>query len=259
MPHAETFGLGVFLTAQTASAVIVGGTLGTGNNNSSQAGLDTYLGTASLTAFPYWSNLVRVGNASGVYLGYNPWSMTGWVLSANHIGAPASITVAGTSYSILGGTTKIGSSDLKLYEISGTPGLPTVPLASASAITGEFALMFGRGFTNNTAAPYTWEWPGSNEANSNRWGTNTIEGSYLVNIGTVEAPNVQPYLVTDFDGSSDPGVTGYDAQGAQGDSGGGIFILRGGVWELSGIAHFVDDGPDFIEAGETGDDVENPS
>jgi len=44
-----------------------------------------------------------------------------------------------------------------------------------------------------------------------------------------------------------------------GDSGGGIFILRSGVWELAGIAHFVDDGPDFQELVETGDGVVDPS
>jgi hypothetical protein len=253
----------IFLAARPASAVIVGGTLGTGNNNATQAGLDSYLATSSLAAFPYWNNLVRVGNASGVYLGYNPSTLRGWVLSANHIGAPASITVAGTSYAVLnppsGGTAQIGSSDLKVYEIAGAPSLPSVPLASVHASYGEFALMFGRAFTNNTTAPYTWVWPGGDEANANRWGTNTVEGGYLVNLGTDEDPNVQPYLVTDFDGPSDPGVTAYDAQGATGDSGGGLFILRGGVWELSGIAHFVDDGPDFLEVGETGDDVVNPS
>jgi hypothetical protein len=190
--------------------------------------------------------------------------MRGWVLSANHITAPASITVAGQGYTITVNSTRIGSSDLKLYEIGGganpaLPILPTVPLATVDASIGDFTLMFGRGFTSSTTAPYSWVAPGSNEANANRWGTNTIEGKYLVDIGTITNPNVQPYLVVDFDGPSGAGATAYDAQGATGDSGGGLFIQRGGVWEVSGIAHFVDDGPDFLEFPETGDNVVNPS
>jgi hypothetical protein len=253
----------IWLCVQPVHAVIVAGTLGTGNNNATQAGLDDFLSTTSQASFPFWNNLVRVGNASGVYLGYNPSTMIGWVLGANHVSAPSSITVAGQSYTVASGA-RLGSSDLKLYQITTTgdqslPGLPSVPIASAIANTGDFVLMFGRGFTNNTTAPYSWVAPGSNEANATRWGTNTIDGSYLVNLGTAQAPNWQPYLVVDFDGPGDPGATAYDAQGATGDSGGGLFIQRGGTWELSGIAHFVDDGPDFLESGETGDNVTNPS
>lgn len=250
----------VCISSAPLHAVIVGGTLGTGNNNNTQAGLDGYLSTASITAFPYWDNLVRVGDASGVYLGYNATSMTGWVLSANHVTTPSTISVAGTGYSVLGGSTQVGSSDLKLYEIGGAPlpSLPVVPLASRNTISGDFSLMFGRGFTNSTTAPYAWATPGTNDANGMRWGTNTSLGSTLVNIGS-GSQNLQRYIVVDFDGPTDPGATAYDAQAALGDSGGGLFILRSGVWELSGIAHFVDDGPNFLEIGETGDGVTNPS
>jgi hypothetical protein len=257
-----TVACAICLAAQPAGAVIVGGLQGTGNNNNSQAGLDAYLATTSYAAFPYWNNLVRVADASGIYLGYNPATMRGWVLSAYHVTTPASITVAGNSYSILGGTTRIGSSDLKLYEIGGgppMPSLPSVPLASVYATNGEFSLMFGRGYTNDTSGPFDWETPGTSDANGMRWGTNTIQGSYLLNLGTQQNPNVQPYLAVDFDDNNDPGFTAYDAQASLGDSGGGIFIIRNGVWELSGIAHLVDDGPDFFESSPTGDGAVNPS
>ncbi|MGA0846119.1 MAG: hypothetical protein ACO3RV_06215, partial [Luteolibacter sp.] len=145
----------ICLSSAPLHAVIVGGTLGTGNNNNTQAGLDGYLSTASITAFPYWNNLVRVGDASGVYLGYNSSTMTGWVLSANHVTTPSTISIAGTGYTVLGGSTQVGASDLKLYEIGGgapLPNLPVVPLASRNTINGDFSLMFGRGFTNSTTA-----------------------------------------------------------------------------------------------------------
>ena len=226
-----------------AHAVIVAGTLGTGNNNDTQAGLNAYLATTSYAAFPYWDNLVRVGTASGVYLGYNASTSRGWVLSANHIAAPTSINVLGNSYAITGSSTQIGTSDLKLYEIGGgvlDPALPmlsTAPLAAIAATAGEFLLMTGRGFTTSINSPYVWGYAGANDAYGMRWGTNTVLGTALVDIGPLS--NFQPYVVVDFSGRTDPGTTAYDAQGAIGDSGGGMFIYRGGQWVLSGIAHFV--------------------
>lgn len=249
-----------------ASAVIVAGTYGTGNNNSTQAGLDAYIASDSYAAFPYWNNLVRVADASGVYLGYNALTMRGWVLSADHVTTPTAITVGGNAYTVTGTGTRIGSSDLKLYEIGGggadpaLPALPTVLLAGVAATAGEFLLMTGRGFTASTTSPYAWATPGTNDANGMRWATNTVEGTGTVNIGTVPSPNFQPYVVVDFDAAGDPGATAYDGQASLGDSGGGMFIYRGGQWQLSGITHFVDDGPDFLETPfATGDNVVNPS
>ena len=77
------------------SAVIVGGTSGLGNNNNTEGGLASHLASASLPAFPYWDNLVRVSDASGVYLGMNPSTQRGWVLSANHVSPATSIGVGG--------------------------------------------------------------------------------------------------------------------------------------------------------------------
>ena len=242
-------------SASPSSAVIVAGTLGTGNNNSTRAGLDAFLASDSRPAFPYWDNLVRVADASGVYLGYDASTMRGWVLSANHVTVPAAITVAGNAYTVTGGM-RIGSSDLKLYEIGGEsdpapPALPTVPLAGMAATTGEFTVMTGRGYTTSTTSPYAWATPGYSDANGMRWATNTVEGNAIVNIGTTSSPNLQPYVVVDFDAAGDFGVTPYDGQASLGDSGGGMFIYRNGQWELSGITHFVIDG--------TGDEETNPS
>jgi len=253
------------LTTLPVQAVIVAGTSGTGNNNNTQSGLNSYLSGASLAAFPYWNNLVRVSNSSGVYLGYNASTQRGWVLSADHIGPePTSITVSGNSYTVAGSVPQVGSSDLILYQIGGIsdppmPGLPSIPLVNAVATVGEQSLMFGRAFTNSTTSPYSWVLPGTSESNGNRWGSNTVELTALINLGTVSSPNVQPYVVVDFDGPGDPGVTAFDAQAAAGDSGGGLFVHRSGAWQLAGIAHFVDDGPDFLELSATGDNNTNPS
>ncbi|MGL4400905.1 MAG: PEP-CTERM sorting domain-containing protein [Luteolibacter sp.] len=248
----------VFIAApmQQAAAIIVGGTLGTGNNNASEAGLQSYLSSTSQGSFSYWGNLVRVSNSSGVYLGYNATSLTGWVLSAAHIGPePTSITVAGNSYSVSGVGTPIGTTDLILYEIGGgtgdpaLPSLSTVPLATTAATAGEFLIMTGRGFTTSSAAPYPWGSPGTSDLNGTRWGTNTVE--FNTTIGS-------NYIITDFDAPASAQTTAYEGQGAVGDSGGGIFIRRGGQWVLSGIAHFVDAGPVFdpTVGGQTVDPAE---
>lgn len=257
------FAIGALL--QPATAVIVGGSSGTGNNNNTQAGLDSYLSTASLDAFPYWENLIQFNSASGVYLGYNASTQRGWVLSADHVTSASTVTIAGNTYTVSGSGTLVGSTDMRLFEIGGDitdpalPSLPSIPLASILASSSETALMLGRGYTSDTSSPYSWVSPGTSAANGIRWGSNTVEFTATVNLGTAMAPNLQPYIVTDFDDSGDAGATEFDAQGATGDSGGGIFVLRSGVWELAGIAHFVDDGPDFLEEIATGDDTVNPS
>ncbi|MBK1884327.1 PEP-CTERM sorting domain-containing protein [Luteolibacter pohnpeiensis] len=224
-----------------AQAIIVGGISGTGNNNDGEASLDDYISTSGLPSFDYWDNLVQVSNASGVYLGYNETTMTGWVLSANHISPePTSITIAGTTYSVIGTGTQIAGTDLILYEIGGAgdPVLPTIPavsLASTSATTGEFLLMTGRGFTTTSTYPYSWGDPGTNPDNGFRWGTNVVEFN-----ATLDGAQ---YVITDFDDPSSPQATEYEGQGSLGDSGGGLFVLRDGEWILAGIAYFVDDGP----------------
>jgi hypothetical protein len=220
-----------------ARAVIVAGTLGTGNNNATKAGLDAYLSSVSGPMFSYWDNQIRVSDASGVYLGYNPSTMRGWVLSANHVTTPTAITVAGKSYSV-GAGYQIGTSDLKLYQIGGAVSdpalpisLPAVNLASSLSAGGEFSLMFGRGSTNSSSAPYTWVAPGTDPANSVRWASNIVEFR-SVHLGN-------EILVTDFDSPFGQFRTDYDGQGALGDSGGGLFVWRNGSWELAGITWAV--------------------
>lgn len=235
----------LLIFSPSVEGVIVGGTLGTGNNNSSEASLQSYLSTTSYGEFGYWDNLVRVNDASGVYLGYHETTGNGWVLSAAHVPSPANITVAGVSYTVFD-THPIAGTDLRLLEISGvasTPAasLPTINLASSTAATHEFVLMTGRGYTNSTTYPYPWAGTSTSDSQVMRWGTNRVNSVEITTIGSVTSTSV----TTVFDppsATTEPGaVTDYEAQAAIGDSGGGMFAYRDGEWELIGIGHFVRD------------------
>jgi hypothetical protein len=244
----------------TAHAVIVGGTLGTGTNNGSESGLQSYLSSTSQASFNHWNNLVRVNDASGVYLGYNQSTGNGWVLGATHVGNPGTITVAGTSYAVVHSQTVTGT-DLLLMEISGVTetaaeSLPTVDLASTSAAANEFVLVTGRGYTSASGPsdPYPWGPTNPSDSQVMRWGTNRVDTVQSAVVGPTTSMNI----ITDFDPPGDTAgagaVTPYEAQVAVGDSGGGMFSYRAGRWVLVGIGHFADDeGGSAAESAEYGD------
>jgi len=244
--------------AGSASAIIVGGTSGNGINNAGEAGLQVVLANSSLPAFPYWGNMLRYSDASGIYLGYNSNTMEGWVLSAAHITESTGIKIGGHTYSFIdpqpadsnvNGTPIVSSgvnTDLILYKFSVTgsnpiPALPKVELLDTAPTIGSLLIMAGRGMrlgagtgSEDLTAPYSWGTPGTSDEVPMRWGFNQVE------FGHVDGGGAK-YLVTDFDA---PGLgTGIDGQAALGDSGGGAFIFNQGSWKLGGVAYAAGDGP----------------
>lgn len=249
-----------------ADAVIVGGVYGDGNTNAGESGLQAVLSNSALNPFPYWGNLVRYSDASGIYLGYNASTMEGWMLSAEHITEATGVKIGGHTYSFIdpqpGNSNQNGirivsggvNTDLVLYKFSVTdlnpiPSLPKVELVNTAASTGSLLIMAGRGMrsgagtgSEDITAPYAWGTPGTSDAVPFRWGFNQVDVLYT-------DPSGAKYLVTDFDA---PGFgTGIDGQGALGDSGGGAFVLRNGVWMLGGVTYATADG--------SGDSLTNPA
>ena len=260
------------LLAGPGSAVIVGGANGDGLGNASNSGLQAYLSSQSQAAFPYWDNLLRVSNSSGVYLGRNASTGRGWVLCATHVNpAPTSITVAGQAYvvrdrQVLQHTDGSGTydTDICLYMIGGEPGdpalpsLPAVPVLAGDVQVGDPMLLTGRGRRYQTpedvTPPYLWDglFDEPNQITRQmRWGSNNVgiwsavapDTLFELTEGSPTTTKLTISFACVFD---DPaaGGTAYEGQIAFLDSGGGVFIERNGAWYLAGTNYTVDDGPD---------------
>lgn len=242
MKHSIITTAAFFALAGGSQAVIVGGTNGNGTNNAGESTLQSYLSGETLPSFPFWNNMVRYSDASGIYLGYNESTMKGWLITANHVTPALTVGIGGHTYSTPT-FTQIGSSDIRLYSfnVGGAnpiPSLSPVLLTNAAPTVGETLIMIGRGLkdVSDVTAPYAWATPGFSDAIPFRWGTNIID-----EVDVTLAPG-NKYFSVDF---SEPGTsTAFDGMGSLGDSGGGMFILRDGQWQLSGGMGQIDDGPD---------------
>jgi hypothetical protein len=253
--------------AYPVHAVVIAGPNGAASGNTTQGSLNSYTTAQSLPAFPNWDNMVTVNGASGVYLGTANGS--GWVITAAHVGQLAvgsgTINVGGTNYMVHSGQ-NIGTADLRLYRIGGELGDPSLPamsnviMATTAPSIGTNLLDFGVGArvettansaTNSDAARA----PGSNatyfewgSASLMRWGTNfsiplptQYGGAGEATATFVAAGYTTNLFYSSFD---DPGSPNYltttEAHLASGDSGGGVFALNGGNWELVGWNAYVD-------------------
>lgn len=240
----------------SASAVIVAGANGGEGtaNNTTGAQLESFLGFS----FPYYGNVVKYSDSSGIYLGHDPGTLDVWVLSAKHVTATtagSTIEIDGQTYNQVGSQIGIGGADLKLVRYHHAsdlvPSLPAVALSSGSPTIGLGFVMIGLGVDRNegpAAGPndddsvtvsggagsgYTWR--GGIASNQlKRWGTNQVDtGTYAIGPGTLG-------WFADFDMPA-PGqwLTSTEATLALFDSGSGAFWLEGGEWVLGGSATAV--------------------
>jgi Trypsin len=218
--HATALALAV-----SASAVIIDSDTGTENTSAPVPAADD----------PGWINVGTIGGLTGVYLGGK------FVLTANHVGS-GNIVLDGLTYQYVPGTAvQLDNgdgtyADLRMFEIYPEPPLPALAIASLPPIATTPVTMIGHGVNRgpatswdpNGALPpppiggYAW---GSGQ--SMRWGTNTVSGLLLVEIGNTQTWSIE----TTFDQD----VSDNEAQAAVGDSGGATFARNGSQWELAGI------------------------
>ena len=171
---------------------------------------------------------------------------TNWFLTAQHVGGQAGeeFRLEGQGYR----TTAFfddPETDLRLWRVC-RPFGSFAPLYGATQESGRVCVLFGRGLARGGEVTLTngelaelrgWHWGGG--GGSLRWGLNRITGYEDLGSGTGVL----------LRGAFDEAGGAEEAMLTGGDSGGGLFIERGGLWELAGIAYAVDGPFSFTAEG----------
>jgi Trypsin-like peptidase domain len=190
---------------------------------------------------PGWANVGLCGGMTAVYLG------NGWVITAQHVGA-SDVVLGGVTHHALPDTAvRLGqegappTADLIVFRIEPLPGLPELPIRPTHPDVGDRVLLIGAGLDRGARTTWKgkpgWSW---GEQAKLRWGTNLVA---VAGVDTRAGGNVTPGFALRFD----PRETRFEAQAATGDSGGAVFMLRKGRFELAGVllalASFPDQPP----------------
>lgn len=168
-------------------------------------------------------------------------------LTAKHVGGGVGGTFSyqGSSYTTVARVDH-PTADLTLWQVSGT--LPSyAPLYTAANEVGQDFVLFGRSAVRGAevtvpgASPEPlrgWLW-GSTGGGVTRWGENTVDDTLVL--------DGADYLLAgfSFDGGANEAMLG------SGDSGGGVFILDGGIWKLAGINSKVQSTFSYTAVGPT--------
>ena len=192
---------------------------------------------------PGWAAVGLAGGLTGVYLG------NGWVLTASHVGERA-ITFEGVTYQPVVGskiqmmTSEAYTADLIVYQIEGDPDLPAIVLAQTPPVAGvDQVILIGQGwnreatltnwtssFTEAPPGPIVYSGYKRATGRALRWGQDVVtETDRLI---ALAGHNTHSFLSRfDASGSDVPD----EAHAVNGDSGGAVFLKRGGSWELVGI------------------------
>jgi len=206
------------LALQPSSAVIFYGTADPAHNTTAPTGPLAESG---------WQYQGKWGSGVGTAIAPQ------FFISARHLGGSVgeSFVLDGVSYKAVA-SYEDPESDLKIWKIEGT--FPAyAALYEGSDEPGKQIVVFGRGrqrgdgvFNGNLRG---WRWGDSDGIM--RWGTNVVTG--IVDGGPLYG---RALLGADFDARAG----GDESTVAEGDSGGGGFILEGGVWKLAGVISWVD-------------------
>ena len=225
-----------FVKVLLSAALIVGAPLGDARAVIIESGDGTGNVTAPLDD-PGWANLATRANLTAVYLGRR------WMLTAEHVGA-GDVVLEGQTYSPVPGSAisfenpDTSQADLMVFKVFGDPGLPRLEIPSSPPVVGDSLIAVGNGLNRGAATTFMgfggYEW-GIGDAV--RWGTNIVS-EIDIWVGTTYS------FAATFTDPLDPSATADEAAGANGDSGGGVFIKVGGEWYLAGtifsISQYVD-------------------
>ena len=151
------------------------------------------------------------------------------------------------------------NADLRIWQVAGT--FPSfAPRYNGSAERNKGAVVLGRGgergdpvVVTGALGPETKGWLWSSADTATRWGTNTVAAVIDASGASVNGRSALPDDLLRFTFDANAGTD--EVTLSVGDSGGGVFVLDGGVWKLAGVNHAVEstyrftaDGPDFSAA-----------
>ena len=178
-----------------------------------------------------WNSMGNVKGLSGIYLG------AGWVLTAFHVG-PGDVNFGGTLFPWDGASVRLTNADgsvtdMEMFHLRTLPPLPRMALATTTPATSAQVDMIGFGFiagsAQTTIGPYTGFYWSAGQFKS--WGNNLVAsgGTSVINIGLGDLTVFKTVF------NAPPSQTSDEAQGAGGDSGGGVFHKSGSTWQLAGM------------------------
>jgi hypothetical protein len=162
---------------------------------------------------------------SAVYLG------NGWVATANHVAA-GDVVLGGVTYPYVPDSKiRIGNGagmfgDLAVFRVDPAPAWPLLPISSRADLRGEQVIMIGQGRDRGAALAACvpqregFLWAGQK---TKRWGENVV-------VDYTTALSTHAFFAT-FDAAG----LSHEAQAADGDSGGAVFVKNGGEWQLAGL------------------------
>ena len=157
-----------------------------------------------------------------------------YFITAAHLGGSVGDKFAynGTMYTTTQVYNDPGGSDLRIWQVGGTFA-SYAPLYSTADEVGKNLVVFGMGGPrgadiNVTGTLRGWSFTGQDGQMS--YGTNLVTGA-----GPISGANGQ-FLTYQFNSALGPDT----ASLSPGDSGGGVFILKNGVWQLAAVNYAVD-------------------
>ncbi len=241
-------------------AVVLGSA---GNGNTTALSLATSLAGSGDPSLPFFDNVgtSSTGDASVTYLG------DGWAISAAHVtisSAVGQVHFGATGYTVDNSTihqlhnANNSLADLQVFRLTTSPALPSITaslIATATPAGNARQIMIGNGAdavaqhfwsVNKSSVPWVWSTvtppgpavPGTTDysgidvtgGHNIRWGENKVTN-------TSQIRNNTNCYTTNFDNLAYTGITplGSEAMATDGDSGGAVFSISGGQWQLAGI------------------------
>ncbi len=202
---------------------------------------DTEPATETPPDFPYWEHVTqrRYDGPTVIYLG------NGHALTARHVGM-GEIFLEGEIFEPERGSNRTilnasgTAADAMVFALEDghpLPDWPVVPIATQPPREGEDVLLVGFGrerervdeFEDEAGPRFSFRWT---RKGAKRWATNRITSAFDV---LAQGNLTSRAFVLRFDEPYSPHSTRYEAQAAVGDSGGGVFVRRDGVWQLLGL------------------------